>query len=262
VGGSALHSLQEVLHTCARQAIIVVLRTPRAKCDAHHTIASATRMMRPPHRSRSSGGDIKSGAASPSLYGVSTRELFDARSVADDDIRVDDDIHAATSVRVPVTSTPRGGAVGIASRSPSETTPRGGNDTPPGGDCTILGGIHAQSTTLHMRRRPRRFARGARRFITRCDALGTRERDFSVATDRLIVATRRLLPSARSVARRERSSHHADRSSSHADRSCAQPGARDNRCGRSSLQCDRCRTRISSVVFAGVRFVSSRRRFM
>jgi hypothetical protein len=109
-----------------------------------------------------------------------------------------------------------------------ETTPRGGTETQPGGDCTILGGIHTQSTTLHMCRRPRRFARGARRFITRCDALGARERDCSIATDRVIVATRRLRPSARCVARRERSSHRADRS-------CVQAGARGNRCERSSF---------------------------
>jgi len=109
-----------------------------------------------------------------------------------------------------------------------ETSPRGGNRTQSGGDCAILGGIHTLFTPLHLCRSPRRFARGARRFITRCYALGARERDFSIATDRFIVATRRLRPSARCSVRRERSSHHADRS-------CAQAGARGNRCQRSSF---------------------------
>ena len=55
------------------------MRTARAKCDAHHTIAPATRMMRPPH--------------SLPIDGSSRPESFDARSAASGDNSADGHNH-------------------------------------------------------------------------------------------------------------------------------------------------------------------------
>jgi hypothetical protein len=98
-----------------------------------------------------------------------------------------------------------------------------------------------------------------------------------------IVATRSLRPCARCVVRHGRSSRHAARRSrravafpAHGDRwamhvdpssnmtnaSPRRAGGTDTRWVRSSPHGERCRTRICSVVGAGSRFVSSRRRFI